>query len=53
MHVTIERNGRSQDLTLNMSQVASQAQELEAGNAANQGMVPMNQVPQMPADDSD
>ena len=53
VHVTIERNGRSQDLTLNMSQVASQAQELEAGNAANQGMVPMNQVPQMPADDSD
>ncbi len=53
VHVTIERNGRSQDLTLNMSQVASQAQELEAGNAASQGMVPMNQVPQMPADDSD
>jgi general secretion pathway protein C len=53
VHVTIERNGRSQDLTLNMSQVASQAEELEAGNAAKQGMVPMNQVPQMPADDSD
>lgn len=53
VRVTIERNGRSQDLTLNMSQVANQAQELEAGNAASQGMVPMNQVPQMPADDSD
>jgi general secretion pathway protein C len=56
VRVTIERNGQRQELTLNMAQIASQAQELEAGNAAgaaNQGMIPMNQVPQMPADDSD
>jgi general secretion pathway protein C len=52
VRVTIERNGHSQELTLNMAQVASQAQELEAGNA-NSGMIPMNQVPQMPAEDPD
>jgi len=53
VHVTIERNGKSQDLTLNMSQAASQVQELEAASGANSGMIPMNQVPQMPPDDSD
>ena len=53
VRVTIERNGRPQELTLNMSQVASQAQELEAGGAANSGLIPMNQVPQMPVEDPD
>lgn len=53
VHVTIERNGRTQDITLNMSQAASQVQELENASGQNSGMIPMNQVPQMPADDSD
>ncbi|MGH8314414.1 MAG: type II secretion system protein GspC [Steroidobacterales bacterium] len=53
VHVTIERNGRTQEITLNMSQAASQVQELEAASGSGSGMIPMNQVPQMPSDDSD
>jgi general secretion pathway protein C len=53
VRVTVERNGRSQELTLNMAQIASQAQELESASGANTGMIPMNQVPQMPADDAE
>jgi general secretion pathway protein C len=53
VRVTVERNGRSQEMTLNMAQVASQVQELEASSAANSGTSPMNQVPQMPAEDPD
>ncbi len=53
VHVTIERNGKTQELTLNMTQAASQVQELEAASGANSGMIPMNQVPQMPPDDSE
>lgn len=53
VHVTIERNGRTQEITLNMSQAASQVQELEAASGSSPGMIPMNQVPQMPSDDSD
>jgi general secretion pathway protein C len=53
VRVTIERNGRSQEITLNMAQAASQVQELEAASGAGSGMIPMNQVPQMPSDDSD
>jgi general secretion pathway protein C len=53
VRVTIERNGHSQELTLNMAQIASQAQELEAASGANTGMIPMNQVPQMPSEDSE
>jgi len=51
--VTIERNGKTQDLTLNMTQAASQVQELENASGASSGMIPMNQVPQMPPDDSE
>jgi hypothetical protein len=36
-----------------MAQAASQVQELEAASGAGSGMIPMNQVPQMPSDDSD
>lgn len=53
VRVTIERNGRSQEITLNIAQAASQVQELEAASGAGSGMIPMNQVPQMPSDDSD
>jgi general secretion pathway protein C len=53
VHVTVERNGRTQEITLNMSQAASQVQELEAASGSASGMIPMNQVPQMPSDDSD
>jgi general secretion pathway protein C len=52
VRVTIERNGKSQEITLNIAQAASQVQELEAASGAASGMIPMNQVPQMPSDDS-
>ena len=56
VHVTIERNGQRQELTLNMAQIANQAEELETGNAggaSGSGMIPMNQVPQMPAEEEE
>jgi general secretion pathway protein C len=43
-HVTVMRNGRQQDLTLNMSQLATEAEQLVGeGN-----MAPTEQQPQMP-----
>ncbi len=41
-HVTVMRNGRQQDLTLNMSQIASEADQLsgEEGQAGGQTMPP-------------
>jgi general secretion pathway protein C len=45
-HVTVMRNGRQQDLTLNMSQVASEAESLVGGGEGN--MAPADQQPQMP-----
>jgi len=56
VRVTIERNGQRQELTLNMAQIANQAQEFESGSAAGaagSGMIPMNQVPQMPAEEQE
>jgi general secretion pathway protein C len=45
VRVTIERNGRPQELVLNMAQLASQAQELTSGA---EGMVPMDQQQPIP-----
>jgi general secretion pathway protein C len=44
-HVTVMRNGRQQDLTLNMSQVASEAEQLVGGEGS---MAPADQQPQVP-----
>jgi len=44
-HVTVMRNGRQQDLTLNMSQVAADAESLVGGG---EGMAPTEQQPQVP-----
>ncbi len=46
VRVIIERSGRPQELTLNMAQLANQAQELAEGSA--DPMVPMDQQPPMP-----
>jgi len=43
-HVTVMRNGRQQDLTLNMSQLAQDAEQLVGG----EGAAPTEQQPQMP-----
>jgi general secretion pathway protein C len=45
-HVTVMRNGRQQDLTLNMSQVAADAESLVGGGEGS--MAPTEQQPQMP-----
>lgn len=45
-HVTVMRNGRQQDLTLNMSQVASEAEQLVGGGS--EGVAPTDQQPQIP-----
>lgn len=45
VRVTVERNGRPQELVLNMAQIANQAQELTSGA---EGMVPMDQAPPIP-----
>lgn len=44
VRVVIERSGRPQELVLNMTQLANQAQELTEGNE----MVPVEQAPPMP-----
>ncbi len=45
-HVTVERNGQQQDLTLNMSQIASQADQLTDGeNGAGGTSAPAPQGP--------
>ncbi len=46
VRVIVERNGRPQELTLNMAQLANQAQELAEGSP--DPMVPMDQQPPMP-----
>ncbi len=40
--VTVMRNGQQQDITLNMSQIAAQAEQLSSGNAepGTQGATP-------------
>jgi general secretion pathway protein C len=43
-HVTVMRNGRQQDVTLNVAQVAAQAEQLSSPD----GMQPTEQAPQMP-----
>lgn len=48
-HVTVMRNGRQQDLTLNMSQVASEAEQLSG--SGGEGTNPGDQ-PQIPAPDT-
>jgi hypothetical protein len=45
--VTIERNGKPQELTLNMAQIAS---ELPEEPVSPDGATPMDQVPPMPPD---
>lgn len=45
VRVTVERNGRPQELVLNMAQIANPAQDLTSGA---EGMVPMDQTPPMP-----
>ena len=47
VRVTVERNGKPQELVLNMAQIAS---ELPAEAAGNDGMVPMDQAAPMPPD---
>jgi general secretion pathway protein C len=47
VRVTIERSGRQQELTLNMAQLANQAQGLGGGA---EGMVPIDQQAPMPPD---
>jgi len=50
VRVIVERNGRPQELVLNMAQLANQAQELTDGN---DGMVPMDQASPMPPEPPD
>jgi general secretion pathway protein C len=45
VRVVVERNGRPQELVLNMAQLATQAEELTSGA---EGMVPMEQAEQLP-----
>jgi len=47
--VTVMRNGRQQDLSLNMSQVAQQAQALSGESGAEEAEEPQLQVPDEPA----
>lgn len=47
VRVTVERNGRPQELVLNMAQLANQAQALGSGS---ENMVPMDQAAPMPPD---
>jgi general secretion pathway protein C len=48
--VTVIRNGQKQDLTLNMAQVAQQAEALVGGQ---EGVIPPDQVPAVPPPPSD
>lgn len=45
VRVTVERNGRPQELVLNMAQLANQAEELTSGA---EGMVPVDQATPIP-----
>lgn len=45
VRVTVERNGRPQELVLNMAQLANQAQELTSGA---EGMIPIDQQQPIP-----
>lgn len=47
VRVTVERNGRPQELVLNMAQLANQAQAL---GSSSENMVPMDQAAPMPPD---
>jgi general secretion pathway protein C len=47
-HVTVIRNGQQQDLVLNLSQVAAQAQQLTGAPVNTEGMVPAAQQPPVP-----
>ncbi|HKE45586.1 MAG TPA: type II secretion system protein GspC [Steroidobacteraceae bacterium] len=47
VRVTVERNGKPQELTLNMAQIAN---ELPAEQPAAEGATPMDQAPPMPPD---
>jgi hypothetical protein len=45
--VTVERNGKPQELVLNMAQIANELPEEQANAEA---MTPVDQAPQMPPD---
>jgi general secretion pathway protein C len=47
VRVTVERNGKPQELVLNMAQIAN---ELPGDSSGNDGMVPMDQAAPMPPD---
>jgi general secretion pathway protein C len=46
--VTVTRNGRSEDLALNLTQVAAEAEAL----TGTEGMIPADQMPQIPGEPS-
>ena len=45
VRVTIMRNGRQNDMVLNMAQIATEAEQL----SGTEGITPIDQAPQMPA----
>jgi general secretion pathway protein C len=50
VRVTVERNGKPQELVLNMAQIASELPEEQEQPDAEEAMTPMDQAAQMPPD---